>query len=154
MMNNLSFKNFMELQAPKPADYFSQIQDELGIDPDLLKKSPQVLSNFTLGGNTYNLSGYTVVDIMRDGDNKITAVKVQLNNDPAIKTRKVYKKFGDQYAKIPDDKSDTRVYTIPIQQFNQMVTQGLSGAGGGGLPGGGPMGGAAAGPPGALGGMM
>ena len=135
----------MELQAPQAPDYFSQIQDELGIDPDLLKKSPQVLSNFTLGGNTYSLSGYKILGIERDGQGQITAVKIQLNNDPAITTRKKFKKVGDKMVKIPDDKSDNRVYMVPIKQFNQMITQGLQGAGqagaAGGLPGGGPMGG-------------
>ena len=142
----------MELQAPKPADYFSQLQDELGIDPDLLKKIPQVMGNFTLGGNTYNLSGYQIVDIIRDGNNQISAVRVKLNNDPAITTRKKFHKIGDKFVKVPDDKSDTNVYTIPIKKFNQMITQGLQGAGGGGLPGGGPMGtpGGSAAPPGMM----
>ena len=140
---NLSFRTFLELQTPQAADYLTQIKDELGIEPEALLKSPQVMAQFNLGGAGYNLSGYSIVNVMRDKNNQISAIQVKLNNDSSQVTRKKTVKMYGKQVSVPDDKSDDTVYTIPVGknrqqgQPNKMLTQGLSAGGAGSLPGGG-----------------
>ena len=80
MNNNLSFRDFLEYQKQK-IDYLNQIQDELGIPPEVVADSPQTLANFSVGGNSYNLSGYKIVGYDRDSDGEITHARIQMMND-------------------------------------------------------------------------
>lgn len=138
-MKILSFRQFLEDQKPKPMNHLDALSDELGIHTDDLEKTPQVLANFQLNGKAYNLSGYQIVDLIRDDNGEVTAAKIKLINDPADETRKLFRKSKKtkKWVKIPDI-DDDETYTVSVDQLNKMMTQGLDqGNPGGGLPGGG-----------------
>lgn len=143
MLNNLTFKQFLELSEPKPVTHFKALRGELGIEPEEIAKVPQVASFFNLGNSTYNLSGFKILDYEYDDQGNPVSARITLINDPNIKTRKMFKKKHDKFVQMPDDEPDEKIYMIPIAQLEKLMTQGLeAGAGAGAM-----------GPPGMGGGM-
>ena len=126
MNNNLSFRDFLEYQKQK-IDYLNQIEDELGIPPELVADSPQTISQFSIGGNSYNLSGYKILGYDRDSDGNITHAKIQMMNDTSDTTKKKFKKDDDgkQIRVSAYEDPDNKVYTIPVEQLNTALLQGL-----------------------------
>lgn len=126
MSNNLSFRDFLEYQKQK-VDYFGQIEDELGIPPEVVADNPQTIANFSIGGNSYNLSGYKIVGYDRDSDGEITHAKIQMVNDSNDTTKKKFKKDDDgKLIRVKAyDHPDNKIYTIPIDQLNTAMLQGL-----------------------------
>lgn len=138
---NRNFRRFLELTASKPLSHLDAIKDELGIRPEDLMKTPQVLGNFKLG-DTYNLGTYRILGYEYDESGKPTMVRVQLLSDPTFRTQKKFTKVDGKYVRMNDDQPDGQVFTVPIAKFNKMLTQGMQQPAQGGqgmsqLPGGG-----------------
>jgi hypothetical protein len=141
MDRNLSFRKFLEDQKPSPMNHLDALSGELGINIDDLEKIPQVLANFQVGGKVHSLSGYQIVDLIRDDKGDVSAAKIKLINDPHHAAHKLFgkSKTSKKWSRIPDC-SDEETYTVSLDKLNKMLTQGMEG-GGGGMPGGGGMGG-------------
>lgn len=145
MKHELSFKQFMELTAEKPATHLDVLRDELGINPEVLSQIPQMLANFKMGGDSYNIGSYKIVGFDRDDDGQITSVKISFTHDPvqSITHKRKYKTVDGKQVEAPDNDPDTGIKVIPIKLFNKMMTQGLDQPGGdmgmGGMPGGMPI---------------
>lgn len=130
---NLSFRSFMELEE-KPTSHIDSLQDELGIRPEDFAKVPQMGANFNLGKTTFNASPYRILGYQYDAHGKKTSARIQLVNEPSNITRKQFKDRDGQQVRMPD-KPDSRIYVVPIEKLNDLMTQGLSAAGaGGGMP--------------------
>lgn len=122
-MDNLSFRNFMELQ--KVDGYLSKLDQELGIDVDTMKDSPQYLPNFSLDGkNTINMSMYDIVKYNRDGNGDVTSMVVKLRQPDS---QKLYTKNPDGKSVLnPDNKLPDREYVIPVKKANKMLNPAAS----------------------------
>jgi len=143
----LSFRQFLEDQKPKAMNHLDALSDELGINVDDLEKIPQVLANFKVGGKAHSMSGYQVVDLIKDDQGNVTAAKIKLIVDPAQATKKLFakSKTTKKWARVPETDDEGETFTVSVDKLSQMLTQGMDSAGAaggaGGLPGGGPMGG-------------
>ena len=123
---NLTFRQYFELTSPKQSDYMTAMQDELGIDPEVMKASPYMLSNFKLG-DTYNVGSFKIVGYEYGNDGKPTMAKVQLMNGEMDKTARRYKKVDGQMVKVPQGTApDTKIYLVPIAKLNAMMSQPLT----------------------------
>lgn len=135
----------MEDQKPKPVNHLDALSDELGIDVDDLEKIPQVLANFQVKGKAYSLSGYQIVELIKDDQGNVTAAKIKLIRDPAHAARKLFNKSKTtkKWVRVQDGPEEEDTYTVSIDKLNKMLTQGMDqgGAAAGGMPGGSPMGG-------------
>lgn len=129
MIRDMSFRKFMELEQ-KPADHISALQDELGIRPQDFEKSPLMGSNFSLGKTSFGTSPYKILGYVTDHTGKRTAAKIQLVNDPSNLTRKQFQDRDGQQVRMPD-KPETRVFVVPIDKLNSLMTQGMSAQPGG-----------------------
>jgi len=120
---DLTFRQYFETTAPKPSDYLTAVQDELGIDPEVLKASPQVVSNFKLG-DTYNLGAFSIIGYEYNDRGEPTMAKVQMNAGPSDRLVRRYKTVDGQMVKVPKGTApDNKVYLIPVSKLNTMLTQ-------------------------------
>lgn len=128
--NNLSFREYLEYEQAKP-DFLSQLQDELGIPPETFKDVPQILANFAIGDDAYNMGAYEIVGFEREGgspDGNITHVRFRLMDDPADVTQKRTGKTADNrwVRKKAHLNPDTKIHMISVDQLNNdMLTQGM-----------------------------
>lgn len=139
MKPNLSFRRFLEDEENRTA-HLDALQDELGIDPKHLKDTPQVASFFSLGGDTFNLGSYKIIDYKYGQDGKPTHAVVKMIYDPNGNRRR-YKNDGEDKTRV-QDYDDGKTYLVPIEDLQALMTQGLDQAGAGA-----PMGAPPAGPP-------
>jgi hypothetical protein len=129
MSINFSFREFLEYEKI-PSGYLGAIQDELGISFGDVSKSPHNIANFSIGGNSYNLSGFKILNYIKNADGKTTHCRIMLDNDPAADpTKKMFKKDSDDKLIRIDTRPDRKSYTITIDQLNKALTQGLGDSG-------------------------
>lgn len=145
-MDNLDFRQFLELRERKP-NYFTAMQDELGVKPEMIEKSPMWASNIAMGNFSFNGITYKVVRLVNNGG-KVTGAMIKPVQLNGVDSQRSYVKFSGNQVRRPVGDVDEKERFISIQQLNDIMTQGLStasaagGAGFGGLPGnpsGGPM---------------
>lgn len=115
-----TFKQFLDLKEEEKPNHIGSLEDELGINPDDFEKVPQMGANFNLGGNSFNASPYKILGYNKNSEGKVVSAKVQLINDPINKTRKQVRD-GERVPDSPDNK----IYTIPIEQLNGFISNGL-----------------------------
>ena len=137
-MEPISFRLFMELEDSK-VNMFTQLADDLGVDPKAFLGLPQPASFFKLG-DIYNLGMYKIVGIETDDEGHPTHCKVQLINHLKM-PRKRYKVQRGTVVRIPDDEEDAddEVKLIPVDQVQNLIVQALQQQQApemGGLPGG------------------
>lgn len=120
----MNFKQYFEL-TQKPMNHLDVMSSELGIDPKYLKNQPQILTNFNFGNTAFDKVSYDVVDYVKKGN--ITTHVIIKVTPLAGDNRRKYQRISGQYASVPDDRQ-SRTMTIPIEDFNKMITQGLDGA--------------------------
>lgn len=136
-MGDLSFRDFLEEEENKAAktSHFDALADEFGIDPEHLKNDPKVASFFSLGGDTYNLGAYEILDYKYGPNGKPTHALVRMTNQNDNRRRyKKDSKYGN--VRIPDAE-DNKTYLVPIEDLQDLMTQGMGGAAAGGMPPGG-----------------
>lgn len=138
MLPKFDFKDFLE--SGETENYLDVLGDKLGIDPKHFGEAPMFGSFFRLGGVTYNLSAFQVTGINKGDDGKVKSVRMKWRHDPHNKARNkfIYKKTGE-YVKVKDDSTtaDSREFTVPVDAFIKVATQGLEtpqGMGQAGLP--------------------
>lgn len=124
-MKKLSFRDFLELNEPKKLGYLDALGDEMGVDPTSLQKTPFAAANFSLD-KTYNLSSFTILDYIKDSSGNIVAAQIKLNQDPNNRTLRAYSKVNGSYVRDKSMASNDKVYTVPIDKLNQMLSQGLN----------------------------
>lgn len=141
-MGDLSFRDFLHKEENKAAktSHLDALSKEFGIDPEHLIGDPKVASFFSLGGDAYNLGGFEIVDYKYGPNGKPSHAVVKMSNTNDIRRRyKTDSKYGK--VQIPDEPDD-KTYLVPIEDLQDLMTQGMGGAGG--AP---PMGGAPPPPP-------
>lgn len=132
-MEALYFKQFVEFTDKQP-DYFSAIQDELGVNPDALKGTPNWAGNISLGNISYNGITYKITRIVKKG-NEVSGAMIAPINPKGVFSQRAY--LGDKKMRSPDSTPSEGERFIPVDKLNTLMTQGLSqGAVGAGLPGG------------------
>lgn len=131
---DLSFKEYYEKQPT----FLNTIQDELGIDPQMLEKNPQWAANVKLGNMSYNGMMYKIVKfIYKDG--KLNGALVQPQQYKGVHTQRAYIGHDGKQIRSPDNTISSRPIYITIDKLNNMLTQGIPATGdtsGGMLPGG------------------
>ena len=120
-----SFAQFIKLKEEESPNHIGSLEDEMGINPKDFEKIPQMGSNFKLGGVSFNTSPYEILSYNKDAKGKVVSAKIRLINDISNRTRKQVRD-GER---IPDHE-DNQIYTIPIEKLNNLVSNGLSPAGG------------------------
>jgi len=147
-MKPLCFRHFFELVEKQP-NYLDTIQDELGVDPETLDKSPEWAASISLGKISYNGIIYQIVRMVKSG-NEVTGAMIKPLNVQGVKTQRAFIGSGDKQIRSPDSSVNSAEIFIPKDKLNALLTQGMGagGAAGGGAGGGMPGGGAGGGMPG------
>lgn len=136
-MINLSFKNFIEQQEEQP-NYFSAMNQNLGVKTSALKGVPQWLASAQVGGITYNGIMYKITRFKKDdNDNIIGAFVAPEKNIKGVTPPVAYAKRDGEQVKVPNSSVSTAEVFVPISKLNKIVTQGMDSAGAGGGMGGG-----------------
>jgi hypothetical protein len=133
------FKSFLE--EKEKADYFSVLDNELGIDPEIRKKimqsEPVINTNLQIGNFKYKLADWEVVS----SDDQGATIKLR---NSGINSR-TYNKDNSRY----NGKNDGKMYRLNKEEFIKFLTSGwtpaLQQAAGGDMGMGDPMAGAAPG---------
>lgn len=135
-MKSLSFKQFIEFTEKNP-NYVDVVQDELGIDPKALEKTPNWAANVGLGKITYNGIFYTISSMVKR-DGQIVGAMIKPVDVQGQSTQRAYIKSGGKPMRVPDSTPSQKEIFIPMDKLNGLMSQGMSGAGGAaGMPPGG-----------------
>lgn len=111
-----SFKKFVE-DAEEMNTIISSLEDNLGINPEDLKKEPQIASFFKFNQGT-NLGSYKIISFKKNSKGQIThAVVKPLDSD------KLYKDKKGSYVKIPKKEIDNSLKLINIKDLNKLLSQ-------------------------------
>lgn len=127
-MAYLSFRQFVEAEEGKAsnAPHFDALSDEFGIEPRHFKDFPQISSFFSLGGDLYNLSDYEIIDFKYGRDGKPTHAVVRITNNNPLRRRYKNDQENDK-VQIPNEPDD-KTYVVPIQDLQDLMTQGMAAA--------------------------
>ena len=136
-MTTLSFRDFLE--SEELTGHLAALSSNLDIDPEDLKDQPFVGSFMNFGKNTWNLSGYQVVDFKYDSNGKPTHAVLKLLDSLG---RRKFSKKGNKQLRVNDDPNNDKTYIVPIEKLEDLMTQPFAqqaaGAEMGALPGLGP----------------
>ena len=114
----------MELEERQP-NYLDALQDELGIDPKSLEKSPGWAANMAIGKFSYNGLIYKIKNfVYKNGT--ISGAVVEPLDIEGVKSQRAYYNKGDKQIKMPDATTGSRPFFIPVDKLNAMLTQGFS----------------------------
>ena len=89
-----SFKEFLEAEDQHPL--MTSLKDVLGIDPEQLRREPQVATFWRMGLGT-NLGAYKIIQFKRNSDGIITHAVVR-----KISSDKTYKDKDGKLSKVPN----------------------------------------------------
>lgn len=100
----------------------TSLKDVLGIDPEQLKKEPQVATFWKMGLGT-NLGAYKIVQFKRNDEGTIThAVVRRISND------KTYKEKEGKFSKVPDPKGSEDIL-VSIGDLDALMQQDFKASG-------------------------
>lgn len=126
-MQILSFKNFLESYEKNP-NYLDVIQDELGIDPKSLEKSPNWISSIKLKNISYNGINYEIRRIVKNDKGSITGAMIAPIENGSL-TQRAYLSTKDGKLRNPDSTVTNKELFISIDKLNSMLSQPLEAGG-------------------------
>lgn len=135
MHEPLYFKQFLELADIKPS-YMNAIQDELGIDPKTLAKTPQWAGNVQMGNVSYNGIMYQVTRMVYK-NGQVSGAMIKPLAVQGVKSQRAYLNRDGSQIRSPNSTPDGSEVFLPIDKLNSLMTQGFNAAPPGGGMGGG-----------------
>ena len=113
-----SFRKFVEDSENHPL--MTSLDDILGIDPEDMKKEPQIASFFKISQGT-NLGSYKIVRYQRNSEGKITHAVIK-----PIHADKIYKDKEGSPKRIPKEQMDSGEKLVPIKDLDVLMGQNFS----------------------------
>lgn len=116
----LNFKQYCELEEVKP-DYFTKLQDELGIDVDDMQKTPGWSANSSLDGKYfYNGTAFNYKYVKDKNDQIIGAIV------KPIETQRVYLKDPDgKMVRVNKNTINNKEFFVKKDDLVKILNQGI-----------------------------